>query len=52
MSGEQVLSGRFGDTMWKREFEVLAEELLDIWALDIIGLLDLDDFEDLHCESD
>ena len=33
--------------MRKREFEVLGEELLDVRALDIIGLLELDDLEDL-----
>jgi hypothetical protein len=31
----------------KRELEVLAEELLDVWAADVIGLLNLNDLEDL-----
>jgi hypothetical protein len=31
----------------KREFEVLGKELLDVWTLDIIVLLELDDLEDL-----
>jgi hypothetical protein len=31
----------------KREFEVLGKELLDVWALDVVGLLELDDLEDL-----
>jgi hypothetical protein len=31
----------------KRELEVLGEELLNVWALYIIGLLDFDDLEDL-----
>jgi hypothetical protein len=31
----------------KRELEVLGEELLDVWALNVIGLLELDDLEDL-----
>jgi hypothetical protein len=37
----------------KREFEVLGKELLDVWTLDIIVLLELDDLEDLiqHCQS-
>lgn len=33
--------------MRKREFEVLGEELLDVWALDVFGLLEFDDPEDL-----
>lgn len=33
--------------MRKRELEVLGEELLDVWALNVIGLLELDDLEDL-----
>ena len=33
--------------MREREFEILGEELLDVWALDIVGLLELDDFENL-----
>jgi hypothetical protein len=31
----------------KRELEVLGEELLDVWAFNVIGLLELDNFEDL-----
>ena len=37
--------------MRKREFEVLFEELLDVWALDVFGLLDLNNLEDLFGES-
>lgn len=33
--------------MRKWKFEVLGEELLDVWTLDIIGLLELDDLKDL-----
>ena len=33
--------------MRKRELEVLDEELLDVRAADVSGLLDLDDLEDL-----
>ena len=29
------------------EFEVFGEELLDVWALDVVGFLDLDNFQDL-----
>jgi hypothetical protein len=31
----------------KREFETLGEELLDVWALNVVGLLEFDDLEDL-----
>jgi hypothetical protein len=31
----------------KRELKVLGEELLDVWALNVIGLLELDNLEDL-----
>lgn len=34
--------------MRKRELEVLGEELLDVWATDVVSLLDLNDLEDLH----
>ena len=33
--------------MGQRELEVLDEELLDVWAADIVGLLNLDNLEDL-----
>lgn len=33
--------------MGERELQVLGDELLDVGALDIIGLLQLDDAEDL-----
>jgi hypothetical protein len=31
----------------KREFEVLGEELLDIWSLDVVGLLEFNNLENL-----
>ena len=34
--------------MRKREAQVLGEELLDVRAADALGVLDLDDAEDLH----
>ena len=34
--------------MRKRELEVLGEELLDVWALDVVGLLELNNLEDLE----
>lgn len=33
--------------MGQRELELLGQELLDVGALDIVGLLELDDTEDL-----
>lgn len=32
--------------MGKRELEVLGGELPHVWAAEVVGLLDLDDFED------
>lgn len=37
--------------MRQRESQVLGEELLDVWAADVVSLLDLDDLEDLHVLS-
>lgn len=34
--------------MGERELQVLGEELLDVGAADGVGLLDLDNLEDLH----
>ena len=34
--------------MWEWEFEVLAEKLFDIRTLDVVGGLELDNFEDLR----
>jgi len=33
--------------MRKGEFEIFGEELLDVWALNVVGLLELNNFEDL-----
>lgn len=48
MSGEDLLAGGLGDTVGQRELEVLGEELLDVRAADLVGLLDLDDLDDLQ----
>ena len=50
-SGKDLLASSLGHAVRKGEFEVLGEELLDVWALDIIGLLELDDREDLGSVS-
>jgi hypothetical protein len=31
----------------QRELEVLGEELLDVWSADVVGLLNLNDLENL-----
>ena len=35
----------------QRELEVLADELLDVRAFDLVGVGELDDFQDLSQES-
>ncbi len=47
MSCKESFGGSFGDTVGERERELWSEELLDVWALDVVGLLELDNFEDL-----
>jgi hypothetical protein len=47
LRGEEFACSLLGYTVRKREFEILFEELLDVWALDVFGLLDFDDLEDL-----
>ncbi len=37
--------------MGQREFEVLGDELFDVWSSDVVGLCDFDDFEDLGSVS-
>lgn len=48
MSSIDLPSALLGDTVGQRELEVLGKELLEVWAADVIGLLDLNDLEDLH----
>lgn len=49
MGSEDLLASGLGDTVGKGELEVLGEELLDVGAADVLGLLDLDDLDDLQC---
>ena len=37
--------------MGEGELEVLGEELLDVGAADVLGVVDLDDLEDLYCDD-
>lgn len=49
MSSEKLGLGiGFGDTVRKREFEVLGEQLLDVRTLDVVGLLEFNNFENLN----
>ena len=38
--------------MRKGEFEVLGEELLDVWSLNVIALLEFNNLEDLRNRLD
>ena len=44
---EDLLVADLGRAVGQREGEVLGEELSDVGALDVVGLLDLDNAEDL-----
>src|SRR4051794_37958702 len=46
-SGEDLLASSLGNAVREGEFEILGKELLDVRALDIISLLELEDLEDL-----
>ena len=48
MGSEDLLANGLGDTVGKGELEVLGEELLDVGAADVLGLLNLDDLDDLR----
>ncbi|NWN33528.1 hypothetical protein GY663_30590, partial [Klebsiella michiganensis] len=45
---EDLLARLLVDAVGQRELEVLGEELLDVWSADVVGLLYLDDLEDLQ----
>lgn len=47
MGSEDLLARLLVDAVGQRELEVLGEELLDVWSAEVIGLLDLNDLEDL-----
>lgn len=34
--------------MWEWELEILADELLDVGALDLVGICEFDDFQNLY----
>lgn len=45
--GEDLLVADLGDTVGQREREILGQKLLDVRALDVVGLLELNDTENL-----
>ena len=45
LRGEQLLL--LGCAVRQREFEVFADKLLDVWALDLIGICEFDHLQDL-----
>lgn len=47
MRSEDVLAALLGNAVWQWESETFREELLDIGTLHIIGLLHLNNFQDL-----
>ena len=44
---EKFLAGALCDTMRKREFEILSQELLEVWTFDVACLFDFNDLENL-----
>lgn len=47
MSSKDLLVVRLLDTVRERELEVWCHELLDVRALDVVALLELNDLQDL-----
>lgn len=47
LGSEDVLVGLRWVAVREREFEVLGEELADVWAADVVELLNFNDLEDL-----
>ena len=45
---EEFLATGLGNAMGEREFEILLEELLDVWTPNVVGLLNFDNFENLY----
>lgn len=50
-SGIKLLANSLRNTVRKGEFEVLGQELLHVWSLNIIGLLELNNLQDLFLLS-
>lgn len=48
LRAEHLLAASLGNTVREREAQALLKELLDIGALDVLGLLDLNNTENLR----
>ena len=48
LGAEELLGAVARDTVGEGELEVLGDELLDVRPLDVLGLLELDDAENLE----
>jgi len=48
---ENLSAGRLGNAMRKGESQALGEELLDVRALNVVGLLELNNLENLFALS-
>lgn len=48
LGAEDLLGGDLGETVGQGEGQVLGQELLDVRALDVVGLLELNNAEDLE----
>ena len=48
---EHLLASRLAVAVRQRELEILGEELLDVRAADVLGVVDLNDLQDLYCEK-
>lgn len=48
LGSEDLLASLLVDAVGQRELEALDKELLDVWAADVVGLLELNNLEDLQ----
>lgn len=44
---KQLPGSSFWNTVWQREFQILAQELFDVRTLHVVGLFNFNNFEDL-----
>jgi hypothetical protein len=48
LGGEDLLASLLVDAVGQRELETLNEELLHVWATNVVGLLNLNNLQDLR----